>query len=325
MWSLSETRFLIPTTWEQAVVMLANEPGSMPIAGGTDLMPNLRYGLASPSTMIGLTRIARGPMSFMDGGTLVLCGLATMTQLLSDPTVAIHAPELVEAARVLAGPAQRNMATLGGNIALDTRCIWYNRSKRERDGFSGCLKTEGIICRVINGQACVAARSGDTIAPLILRGAVLDVLTPEGERLIPLANAMGKSGLFGPHLALPSHSLIRCVRIPPAPAGWRATYIKVAERSDIDYPILSLAVGGEFEGTRCRFIRVVVSAMMPRPRLHEFTVGERLTREIIERIVQAVARATKPLDNIGNPVRIGFQDWRKHLLAVRLRETLTSL
>jgi len=177
------------TSLAEAVAWLGADPRARLLAGGTDLIPNLRRGIESVSVLVDLGGV-RGMSDIVhsNGGTVLGAGV-TLARLADDASIARQYPALAEAAHAVAGPGHRSVATLGGNLCLDTRCVFYNQSQWWRAVNRYCLKRGGDVCHVApQGQRCHAAFSGDLAAPLLVLGAEAERLSPRGRRRTPRTN-----------------------------------------------------------------------------------------------------------------------------------------
>ena len=124
---------------------------------------------------------------------------------------------------------------MGGNICLDTRCLWYNQSLLWRKSCGFCLKKDGDLCHVApGGKFCWAAFSGDTPPALLCLGAELEIAGPSGVRRTPLSEFYVNDGIVRLHLA--PNEIVTRVFLPEAAAGWRGSYQKLRVRGSIDYP-----------------------------------------------------------------------------------------
>ncbi len=151
--SLPQFRLLRPRALDEAVADLANHAGNIRVlAGGTDLIPSMRQKLFEPEYVLDLRGIAelRGvrPQS---GGAVEIGALTTLSAIERSAYLRQHFPVLTEAATTVASPVLRNMGTIGGNICLDTRCLWYNQSLTWRKGCGFCIKKDGDLCHVAPG------------------------------------------------------------------------------------------------------------------------------------------------------------------------------
>jgi carbon-monoxide dehydrogenase medium subunit len=109
----------MPDHLEEAVYLLANSNGAetLPIAGGSNLIVDIRARRVSPDRLISLSRIGELRGIQLSGGRMTLGGRTTVSDLVRSPVIAAHGASLVDAARVFAGQMVRNTATVAGNIA----------------------------------------------------------------------------------------------------------------------------------------------------------------------------------------------------------------
>ena len=142
-----------PNTVEEALALSAEHPGALYLAGGTDLMVNLRKRLHEPHHVVNLAGIEGLRGVAREGAQLTIGALTTIETLAADPLVREHLPVLAGAAALVAGPTLRGMGTLGGNLCLDTRCRYYNQSHFWRQANDFCLKKDGDVCHVAPGRS----------------------------------------------------------------------------------------------------------------------------------------------------------------------------
>ncbi len=229
---------LRPASLDEAVAALAR-PGARALAGGTDLVVNLRRGIGAPERLVDLTGLPG-----MDGieaheDTLTVGAGVTLRDLAASPALGPAEAALAQAAEAVAGPSHRNLATVGGNLCLDTRCLYYNQSHwwRKSNGF--CLKYRGDICHVApQGKRCRAAFSGDLAPAFLALGAEAEIAGPEGLRRMPLAEMYREDGAA--HLTLGAGEILVRLHLPRA-AG-RSGYAKVRVRGAMEFPLAGVAV-----------------------------------------------------------------------------------
>jgi len=137
-----------PRTLHELIEARAAHADSRLLGGGTDLMVNIRRGIVAPPVLIDINGVAELRDLKADARVLEIGAAVTLSELAAHPQVARHYPVVAQAAGQIAGPTHRNMGTVGGNIALDTRCIFYNQSEWWREANHHCLKTTGEICHV---------------------------------------------------------------------------------------------------------------------------------------------------------------------------------
>ncbi len=120
---------------------------------------------------------------------------------------------LTEAAATVASPVLRNMGTIGGNICLDTRCLWYNQSLTWRKGCGFCIKKDGDLCHVApGGTKCWAVFSGDTPPALLCLNAEIEIASASGTRRIPLRDFY--TGLGDNYRKLQPNELVTRIFLP---------------------------------------------------------------------------------------------------------------
>ena len=327
MLRLHPFRYHRPRTVEEAVSLLAEfGEDAMPIAGGTDLMPNMKHRLFTPGHVVSLNGIAsmRGIGTTPSGDRLRIGALETLADVSSHPAVRRHFTGLAEAAGLVAGPQLRNMGTIGGNVCLDTRCTYYNQTEFWRAALGYCLKKDGTVCHVTKvGRKCVAAHSADTPPNLIALGASLSLTGPGGTREIDAGDFFVTDGIRNT-LRAPDE-ILTGITIPITNGRHRSAYRKLRQRNSIDFPLLSVAVAGEFEedGTVAG-LTGVVSALGARPRVlagwTEIAAGVRLRNGVIDALAERAWSQCRPLENA-----IVDAEWRRAMVPVYVKRALKGL
>jgi 4-hydroxybenzoyl-CoA reductase subunit beta len=249
-----------PASLHEALASLASE-GSQAIAGGTDLMPNLRRGLGEPKLLVDLTALdGFSGIAKLDDGGLRIGAMTRLEDIIASPLV----PDAVrQAALGVAGPTHRAQATLGGNLCQDTRCIFYNQSDWWREGNGYCLKYQGDKCHVVvKSDRCYATYHGDIAPALMALGAVAEIDGPGGSRKIPLAEMFQEKG--AKHLTLARGEMLVSVVVPPQ-AGWVAAYRKARMRESIEFPLAGVAVALRKDGGRIAGLRVAITGTNSAP------------------------------------------------------------
>ncbi|EKD33526.1 MAG: Molybdopterin dehydrogenase, FAD-binding protein [uncultured bacterium] len=313
------------TTVSGALELKARLGDSKFVAGGTDLLPNLKNGLYNTAHVIDLggCRDLEG-IEHQADGTIIIGSMTTLADIEASPAIRQHASALAVASELVASPQIRSRATLGGNIMLDTRCRYYNQSRFWRESLGGCLKLDGNTCRVTGSKtACMAARSSDTVPILIALGAQLVIELPEMVNWIPVCDLFGKDGRFEACFNIDQNALVSSVKIPAPKPGQRSVYRKVRTRNAIDFPQLGLAIAGVFEDCICTGLVAVVGAVNPRPKIlqgMDIAVGTRLEDCIVEKLAESAFKQINPLANIaGDPA------WRREMVRVEMRRGLKEL
>lgn len=314
-----------PDRVSDAVGLLAAHPGeALPVAGGTDLIPNMKHRLFEPAHLVSLTGIEELQQVDVGDREIAVGAAVTLSRLARDPELAGILPSLTEAAGLVAGPQIRNRGTVGGNLCLDTRCTYYNQTAFWREALGYCLKKDGDTCHVTRvGRKCVAAHSADTPPVLMTLGAEVDLHGPDGERSLPVRDFFLADGIVNTRRG-PGELVVR-IRIPRPRPETRMAYVKLRQRKSIDFPLLSVAVAGEIgQGGEVEDLRGVVTALGSRPReltgWDDIARGERLTPEVVDALAERAFAQCRPLENI-----IVDPDWRRAMVPVFVRRALEDL
>lgn len=318
-----------------AVLALAGGgPTAMLLAGGTDLVPNMKRRQQMPELLVSLRQVQELRGIHHDGD-LVIGACTTLADVVRDPVVRAVHPALFRAAAQVATPLIRNTATIGGNLCLDTRCNYYNQNYDWRQAIDFCKKAPGPaavavpdvvnasdgICWVApSSSRCWAVSSSDTAPALIALGARVTLLSSQGEREIPLEALYHDDGMR--FLTRRPDEMLTSIRVPSD--GRLSTYWKLRRRGAFDFPVVGVAVslrlgtGGSVEEAR-----VVLGAVASRPILlpeSELLIGNTLSDDSIEAFAEAASRHAKPLDNTDF-----HMTWRKAVTRTYLAGALREL
>ena len=297
--ALPEVQLLRPKSVTEVLAARAAHPESQLLGGGTDLVVNIRRGIVAPPVLIDMNAVAELRAIKADDRGIELGASATLTEVARHAGVLRHYPVVAEAAGVVAGPTQRNMGTVGGNLCLDTRCIFYNQSEWWRSANNHCLKTTGDICHVApkSRGVCFATFSGDLAPALLSLGAEVDLAGPKGRRTVPLnsiyigfarqdvpvTETMGDGKYF---LALRPGEFVTAVRAKYV-SGLRSAYDKIRIRRSIEYPVAGIAVALRRDGKKLADLRVAFTGTNPRPVLLEGTAelcGGPLDEKVLKKL-----------------------------------------
>src|SRR5687768_9591139 len=279
-----------PTSVAEAAKILAGEgPRAMLIAGGTDLLPNMKRRHQAPGVLVSLRQIEE--LKTINGAFGAGVTLNEIARHEKTPTA------LRQAAAQVATPQIRGMGTLGGNLCLDTRCNYYNQSYEWRKAIDFCLKKDGKTCWVATAsKRCVAVSSTDTAPALIALNAAVTLVSSQGQREIPVEALYKNDGID--YLSRRSDEVLTEVRIP---TGWKSSYWKLRRRGSFEFPILGVAAALKFSGDVIEEARLALGAVASRPFLVEkagaFLKGKKLTDEVIAEAAGMVANRAKPMDN----------------------------
>jgi 4-hydroxybenzoyl-CoA reductase subunit beta len=294
------------------------------IAGGTDLVPSMKQGLFAPKLLLDLKGLRELDFIRFDPEQGLSIGALTRISTIAESRlIAQSFPVLHEAAKTIASPLLRNMGTLGGNLCLDTRCLYYNQSAFWRDSLGYCIKKDGSICHVAPGSSmCWAVFSGDTAPALLALGATVDLTGPRASRQVPLAEFYVNDGMI--RMAKGHDELVTGIRVDVTRAGWSGTYKKLRIRQSIDYPLAGVAVAmrRNSDGV-CQDVRVALTAVNPAPKLvknADLLRGKRYDPGLVEEVAREATRTGKPLRTSAST-----PEYRRHMIRIFVRRVLTEL
>jgi 4-hydroxybenzoyl-CoA reductase subunit beta len=308
-------KYMAPKTAHEVAAILADHaPGeSMVLAGGTDLVPNMKRRQQTPGVLVSLAHVAELRHATNGKGMVLGSGL-TLTQLATDPRIKQHYAGLYQAASQIATPHLRNMGTLGGNVCLDTRCNYYDQNYEWRQAIGFCMKKEGTTCWVApSSDRCLAVSSTDTAPMLMALGAKVTLLSKkDGPRELPLSDLYVNDGMN--YMTRRPDEVLTHVLLPPA-AGWKSVYWKLRRRGSFDFPVLSVAAAVKLGPSGVvEDARVVLGAVASRPLDARDAAAALLGKSLgDDAVIAAAADAAfdhaKPMDNTDFVLH-----WRKRVV-----------
>ncbi|MBT6960647.1 MAG: 4-hydroxybenzoyl-CoA reductase subunit beta, partial [Rhodospirillaceae bacterium] len=221
-----------PTAIEEAVKLRNETEGALYVAGGTDMVVNVRRGIEQPAALIDLSAVKELQEIIEDDEGLHIGAGVTLETVSQDARVLKDFAAVAEAAAAVAGPTHQAYGTIGGNLCLDTRCLYYNQSEWWRKSNDYCLKKSGTVCHVApGGKRCFAAFSGDVAPAALVYNAEVDLVGPNGRRRVPLTDIYRNDGMD--HLAFEPGELLAVLHLPKSEAGMHSTYEKARVRGSI--------------------------------------------------------------------------------------------
>jgi xanthine dehydrogenase YagS FAD-binding subunit len=307
-----------PASLDEALRLLsaADAGGVRAIAGGSDLLGELKEGTAQVGRLVSLARIAALQEIAPEGGGLRIGAGVTLAQLEGEPRLAGPYRLLAEAARGVATPEIRNQGTLGGNLCQRPRCLHY------RSPWIACLKKGGTDCPAREsahqpylallgaGAGCVASHASDLAPPLLALDASVRVAGPGGERTLPMAQFFaGPERDVRRENVLAADELVTAVLLPARAADWRGTYLKARERTAGDFPLVSVACGARRDGAALREVRIVLGGVAPVPwpcpRAEALLEGRAVTPQTAAQAAQAAFADAAPLAGNAYKLELG--------------------
>ena len=284
-----------PLDVNEAIVARRTMPHSQFIAGGTDLLVNMRHGIKTPDTLIDLSGIDElNHIESGNAGVRIGAGV-TIAKLTQSRIIKGRYRAVADAAEQIAGPGHRAIGTVGGNLCLDTRCIYYNQSEWWRAANKFCLKHRGETCHVApQGQHCHAAFTGDLAPAFLVLGAEIEVANSSGRRQIPLEGLYAEDGRL--HLTLAEDDLLVAVHLPPEPPP--SAYAKIRVRGAIDYPLAGVAVALAMADGAVTSLRIGLTGTNSRPFAlagMDAFVGRPINEKTLQEIDRLLQKQVQPM------------------------------
>jgi 4-hydroxybenzoyl-CoA reductase subunit beta len=320
---LPKFEYLEPKTLKEAAHALASDTkGSALIAGGTDLLVNMKHKVIQPKQVINLKTIPK--MAYILNGKdgLRIGALTTLHSIASSPAIQERAPVLCEAAREVGAYAHQSMGTLGGNLCQGNRCRFYNQSAFWRGVKSPCYKAGGELCHVVRKpKECHSTYCGDMAPVLIALDAQARVVGPNGERVFPLGKLYTQDGKKP--LSFRKGEILKEILLPP-PSG-KTLYLKWRRRESIEFPIISLALHIEKDGNKqIKKARIILSAVGSGPvetlEAEKMLKNASLDNQTIEKVSNQVVREISPMrTSIYSPA------YKRKIAGILLKKALEGL
>ncbi|HVS04239.1 MAG TPA: FAD binding domain-containing protein [Thermoanaerobaculia bacterium] len=302
-----------PRSLAEAAAILAGEgPRARPVAGGTDLWPNMKRRHQKAETVVSLMAIPElAGVTDGNGAGLTLGATTLLADVVAHPAVRDRYPGLARAVESISSPPLRHMGTIGGNVCVDTRCTYYNQTEEWRRSIDYCMKEEGTICWVApSSPRCWAHSASDSAPMLQALGAEVRLVSHQGERAVPIAALYRDDGID--YLAKRPEEIVAAIRLPAdADASrCRSAFWKLRRRGSIDFAVLSVAAAVWMDGERVERAAIVLGAVGSSPHSADqaaaHLVGKPLTPETLAEAAELARRVAVPMDNTD------FQtQWRK--------------
>lgn len=309
-----------PRSVKDAVRLKHELPDSDFVAGGTDLLPNYKWGVNTRKHVISLARVGE----LRELSPERLGALVTLTQMEKSGTLAQKLPVLPQTAAQIATPLLRNAGTLGGNLMLENRCFFFNQTHLWRSSIDFCLKADGTQCHVVpQKEKCYATFSADLPAAFMVLGATMDLVSVDAARTVTFPQMY--SGPDGIHrLDKRPDEMLVGVSVPRDAQRWRATYKKLRLRDSFDFPELGVAAAVRFDGPNLAGFRLVANALETKPivldHLGEPLLGKPLTEEAIVDVAKKAEQSVRPVKNTNLP-----PSYRKAMTRVYVERALREI
>ncbi|MDY6972316.1 MAG: FAD binding domain-containing protein [Thermodesulfobacteriota bacterium] len=305
MLRLSKFEYLAPGSLEEACSLLNEHQGKTRLlAGGTDLLPSMKQGLFAPGYVLDLKKI--DGLDDIKGGSdkeVKIGALCTLTSIEESRAVTENFPSLAYAASVVGAPCIRNMGTIGGNVALETRCLYFNQSRFWRNTIEKCIKLGGNVCHVVKGaKRCYACFMADTVPVLMALDARVVIKGINGTRRCHIKELYTHEGRSPNNLRSTDIIAEIILTMPDKRSG--SSYKKLRLRQAIDYPLAGAAAHVVMEGDTCMDARIVLAAAGSGPvevtEAQDFLIERPITKEVIKDVGEMAQKAAHPVANMTN-------------------------
>ena len=274
-------------------------------AGGTDLLSTLKgeHLLDYPEAVINIKTIPGLDYIKEDEGALKIGTLAKLSDLARSPLLQERYGALAEAARSVATPQVRNVATIGGNLCQDVRC-WYYRYPRHIGGPISCLRKGSGPCvavsgdnryhAIMGGKRCFAVCPSDTAIVLASMGAQIKVAGPDGIRGIAVTDFFAPLGN-----ALKRDEMVTEIQVPRVNGPAKQTFLKFTLRNPVDFAIVSVASIITLQQGVCTDARIALGAVAPAPvrakKAEEVIKGRSIDQTAAAEAAEQAVAGAKPL------------------------------
>jgi len=317
MLRLQPFELLFPKDLAEALSMMSDHGADAKLcAGGTDLVPNMKHELHEPKAVIHLARLNSLRGISESPNSLSIGAMTTLDSVSTNPLITRLFPSLASAAHHVASPQIRNMGTIGGNLCLDTRCLFYNQTYFWREAIGFCLKKCGDTCHVtLTGKRCVAASSNDTATALLCLDAQIEITSATGTRMLPLENFYVANG--EKNTVLEPGDILTKIVIPKPTTKRFENFAKLRNREAIDFPMLSLAMRYDLDDKGViSAAKLTVNALAAKPKALnvDMMVGRKPSPELAAEVGEFAKARCIPLINICDD-----PEWRRDMVAVYVK------
>ena len=277
--------------------------GCAVLAGGTDLIPMLKRRNTSAGHLVSVKRVSGfSAIACEEKGGTRIGPAVTLREIADHPGIRQSYPLLARAAESVGFNQLRNMATLVGNICLDSKCTFFNQSAFWWKARPDCFKRGGETCHVVKGgRGCYALSAADTVSALMALDAELVVQGGGPERRVSLETFYTGDGTR-PH-SLAAGEVVTGVLIPPSSRAWREGFLKESFRGSVDFPIASLSLRLKMADDGVEDIRIALNGVSTRPvraRGAEASLkGRQVNEETIHDALERIVREASPISLIG--------------------------
>lgn len=306
--------YINPAHLEQVPGLLKNDWQSKVIAGGTDLVGEMKDYVESPKRLVNLKSIPGLDQIEVDDQGVTIGAMTILTDIAEHTDIQKNYAALAQSAGVVASPQIRNVGTLGGNLCQRPRCWYY------RDPDTICLKKGGDVCYALSGLNKYHAIFGggpvyivhpSDIAPaLVALGAEVTILGASGERTVPMEDFFILPTVANPFREniLASNEIITRIRVPKPDTNTTSFYLKLHERGSFDFALVSVAGVFQIQGKKCQQLSLVLGGVAPTPwrssEAEQVLRGQVISEALAQRAGEAAVKNADPMSDNGYKVTL---------------------
>ncbi len=282
-----------PKSIQEACAILLDQPDAKVLAGGTDLLVNLKHGVETPNLIVSLKGLTDLNYVLRSNGAVRIGALTPLKTVYRNSYVAQKLAGLATAASSVGSYHHQTMGTIGGNLCQQTRCKYYNQSKWWRKSRALCFKAGGEMCHVAHKErVCYSNYCGDVAPALLVMNAEVLLTGKDGTRQIPLENIF--SGTGKAPLKLDPGEILTEIVIPEQADEGFSTYKKSANRGSIDFPIVGTALWTSKSTGESRIALTAVDRKPIRARqLEDFLKDGKLDEEKLQAVDSLVTKEAR--------------------------------
>jgi 4-hydroxybenzoyl-CoA reductase subunit beta len=316
---LPKFEYVEPKSLKEACSILLEEPNAKVLAGGTDLLVNMKHRVEVPSVVVNIKRISGLDFIEQDNGTLRIGPLTPLKKIYSTPLVKEKVPALAQAASSVGSYHHQSMGTIGGNICQQNRCMYFNQSKWWRSARPTCYKAGGEICHVVNKkEICYSSYCGDVAPALLVLDAMVILESQAEAREIPLQSLFSGDGKAP--LDLQNGEILTEILIPEEALNGYSTYIKFSNRESIDFPIVGHAFWASAEGKEYRASFTAVDKKPLRAKnIEDVLNGKDLNAEVMEEASGLAPKEATPVKN-----SVYSASYKRRMMGLLLRSSMNE-
>ena len=292
---LPKFKYFEPPDLKEAGAILKNERSAKILAGGTDLLVNMKHRVECPAVVVNIKRIGDLDYIRQDNGDIRIGALTPLKRLPVSTEIKENLPGLAEAAAAVGSYHHQVMGTLAGNICQQNRCMFFNQSRWWRSARPTCYKAGGEICHVLNKkEICYSTYCGDMAPVLLVLNAKISITGTKDTREVPIEDLFSGDGKVP--LNLKPDEILTEICIPLDANKGVSSYIKFANRDSIDFPIVGSALWASMERKEYRVAFTAVDRKPVRgPNVEAFLNGKKLDEKAITEASALAAKVAKPV------------------------------